>query len=583
MRNSILAASATAAIAQAASLDQVCTAAHVRNSLPENGTYLFYPSSVTANAVYNTSVSGQTFFPDSTFNYCNVTFAYGHAGKDDRVLQEYWLPSPSNFKNRWMSTGGGGFAINSGSNSLPGGIIYGAAAGITDAGFGDFTTNYDTVSLYANGTLDYDALYMFGYKGIRELTVIGREFTANFFDTKDKVYTYYQGCSEGGRDGWSQVQRFSDAFDGAIIGAPAIRYGQQQANHLFANVVEQTLDYYPPPCELQKIVNETIAFCDPLDGKTDGVIARSDLCQIHFDLNSTIGKPYHCDATQASSLGFGFGSKRKRQIMGSTSYEPEQNGTVSAQGVELVRTILNGLHDSEGRRAYINYQIGASFEDASTTYNTNTSAWELDIASTGGEWIARFINLVEASNLDTLANVTYDTVKEWMIQGWYMYEDVLQTTNPDLSAFHGGGGKILTVHGEQDDSIPTGSSVHFYESVRKTMYPKQSYNNSVAAMNDWYRLYLVPGAAHCSTNTLQANGPWPQTTMAQMIDWVENGNVPKTLNATAITGDMANWQLCSWPLRPMYKNNGTELVCEYDQASINTWMYDFDAYKLPLY
>jgi tannase len=55
------------------------------------------------------------------------------------------------------------------------------------------------------------------------------------------------------------------------------------------------------------------------------------------------------------------------------------------------------------------------------------------------------------------------------------------------------------------------------------------------------------------------------------------------LNATAISGDMANWQLCSWPLRPMYKNNGTKLECEYDQASIDTWMYDFDAYKLPLY
>ncbi|KAI4846966.1 tannase and feruloyl esterase [Aureobasidium sp. EXF-8845] len=466
----------------------------------------------------------------------NITFAYGHAGRADRVLQEYWLPSPIKFKNRWMSTGGGGFAINSGSNSLPGGIIYGAAAGITDGGFGDFSTNYDAVSLYANGTLNYDALYSFGYRGIRELTVIGREFTTNFFDTEDKVNTCYQGCSEGGRDGWSQVQRFSDAFDGAIIGAPAIRYGQQQVNHLFANVV---LDYYPPPCELQKIVNETIAFCDPLDGKTDGVIARSDLCQIHFDLNSTIGKSYHCAATEVASLGFSFGSKRKRQMMGgSTGTEPEQNGTVSVQGVELVRTILKGLHDSKGRRAYINYQIGASFEDASTTYNTNTSKWELDIASTGGEWVARFINLVEASNLDTLTNVTYDTLKEWMVKGWY-----------------NGGGKILTFHGEQDDSIPTGSSVHFYESVRKTMYPDQSYDQSVAAMNDWYRLYL----------------------------WVEKDKAPKTLNATAISGDMANWQLCSWPLRPMYSNNGTKLECEYDQASIDTWMYDFDAYKLPLY
>lgn len=111
MRVSILTASATAAVAQATSLNDACTVSHVRNSLPENGTYIFYPSTVTANAVYNTTVSGQTFYPDATFDYCNITFAYGHAGKDDRVLQEYWLPSPSNFKNRWLTTGGGGFAV----------------------------------------------------------------------------------------------------------------------------------------------------------------------------------------------------------------------------------------------------------------------------------------------------------------------------------------------------------------------------------------------------------------------------------------------------------------------------------------
>jgi hypothetical protein len=112
MRLPVLAISATALVVQATSLDQVCTVSHVRNSLPENGTFIFYPSTITANAVYNTTVSGQTFFPDSTFDYCNITFAYGHAEKDDRVLQEYWLPSPSRFENRWMSTGGGGFAVS---------------------------------------------------------------------------------------------------------------------------------------------------------------------------------------------------------------------------------------------------------------------------------------------------------------------------------------------------------------------------------------------------------------------------------------------------------------------------------------
>lgn len=580
MRTSTLTASAAgAALAQAVSLDQVCTTAHVQAALPANLTnenLIFYPHTVTASPVYNTSVSDQVFFPDGTFDYCNVTFAYSHNGKEDKILQEYWLPSPQKFQNRWLSTGGQGFAINGQEGSLAGGILYGAAAGQTDAGFGSFSTQYDAVSLAANGTLDHEALYMFGYEAIHELTVIGKMFSANFYNTTSKVYSYYQGCSEGGRDGWSQVQRFGE-LDVAIIGAPAIRYGQQQANHLYSNVVEQTLDYYPPPCALEKIVNETIAFCDPLDGRTDSVISRSDLCQLHFNLNSTIGKTYYCAASSGSSLGFGFGKRQSSTV-------PAQNGTVTAQDVAVAKTIIDGLHDSEGHRAYISYQIGASFSDAETQYNSDTDSWELDIASTGGEWVARFLELVEASNLDSIDNVTYDTMRDWMIEGWYRYEDVLQTTNPDLSKFHNAGGKILTFHGEQDQSIPTGSSVHFYESVRSIMYPNMTYNESVSALNDWYRLFLVPGASHCATNSLQP-GPFPQTNLQVAIDWAEKGVVPQTLNATYLSGpDLGdNAQLCAWPLRPYYTNNGTTLECQYDQDSINTFMYDFDAYKRPLY
>lgn len=589
MRPSVLAASAAAVtVAHATTLADVCTPGHVRTALPANGTHqnlVFYPNSVTASPVYNTSVSNEVFFPDGTFDYCNVTFEYGHIGRDDRVIQEYWMPSPGNFKNRWLSTGGGGYAISSSEQSLPGGILYGAAAGTTDGGFGGFSTNYDTVALLANGTLNYESLFMFGYQAIRELTLIGREFTGNFFNASGKVYTYYQGCSEGGREGWSQVQRFSDAFDGAIIGAPAIRYGQQQTQHLYSNVVEKTIGYYPPPCELDKIVNETIAACDGFDGKVDGVVARTDLCKLHFNINTTIGMPYYCEATESSSLGFSFGQKVKRQMGGSAATEPTQNGTVSAQGVAVAQTILDGLHDSEGRLAYISYQPAASFEDASTTYNNDTGAWELDIASTGGEWVGRYLELLEVDNLSTLDGVTYDTLKEWMIEGMRRYADTLQTTNPDLTAYHSGGGKILTYHGESDDSIPTGSSVHFYESVRQTMYAGKSYNDSVAAMGDWYRLFLVPGAAHCATNTLQPNGPFPQTNLAVMIDWVENGVVPVTLNATHLAGPEKgdNAQICAWPLRPYWTDNGTTMECQYDKASIKTWIYDFDAYKLPLY
>lgn len=183
-------------------------------------------------------------------------------------------------------------------------------------------------------------------------------------------------------------------------------------NHLFSNVVEQTLDYYPPPCELDKIVNLTIAACDPLDGRTDSVVARTDLCKLNFNMNSTIGESYYCAASNSTSLGLGFGQKRKRQLASgsSTSYEPAQSGTVSAKGAAVAQAIYGGLVDSSGQRAYISYQPAASFEDASTSYDSTTDSWVLDIASTGGEFVAKFIELLDADNLSSLDNVTYDTL-----------------------------------------------------------------------------------------------------------------------------------------------------------------------------
>ena len=149
------------------------------------------------------------------------------------MLVTYWLPSPDKFQNRFLSTGGGGFAVNSGNGSLPGGLLYGAAAGLTDAGFGSFNTQFDAVFLLANGTVNWQEVFMFGYQGIHEMTVLGQEFTKNFFKMNStKLYSYYQGCSEGGREGFSQVQRYGTQFDGLVIGAPALRYGQQQVNHL---------------------------------------------------------------------------------------------------------------------------------------------------------------------------------------------------------------------------------------------------------------------------------------------------------------------------------------------------------------
>jgi len=64
------------------------------------------------------------------------------------------------------------------------------------------------------------------------------------------------------------------------------------------------------------------------------------------------------------------------------------------------------------------------------------------------------------------------------------------------------------------------------------MYPNSTSDESLEALNNWYRLYLIPGAAHCGVNSLQPNGPHPEHNMDIMIDWVENGAKPTGLNAT---------------------------------------------------
>jgi tannase len=226
MRSSIPLVAIAATATHAASLASVCTSEYVQASLPSDDFYqgiTIDTSSVSASAVYNYSASSTAFFPAAVIDYCDVEFAYTHNGRGDQVLVRYWLPAPSAFENRFLTTGGFAFAINQGTQNLPGGVQYGAAAGITDGGFGSFDTEFDAVFLLANGTVDWQAVYMFGYQALHEMTLLGKELTSNFFNATDKVYGYYQSCSEGGREGWSQVQRFADQFDGAAIGAPAFR------------------------------------------------------------------------------------------------------------------------------------------------------------------------------------------------------------------------------------------------------------------------------------------------------------------------------------------------------------------------
>ncbi|RMY40094.1 hypothetical protein D0865_12651 [Hortaea werneckii] len=620
-------ASVFAGSVNAVSLSELCTVSNVQaavKSLDILGIDLS-ASSITAGIANSSSSGGGMAMnkrqemsqgDSESYVYCgqisnnpqpferNVSMTYAHTGRDDEVALLYAFPAPSDFTNRFYVAGGGGYSLSS---SATGGLEYGAAGGATGAGYGSLEgTSYDDVILYGNGSINWDATYMFGYQALGEMTIVGKPLTKAFYGMANgtKLYTYYEGCSDGGREGMSQVQRWGEEYDGVIAGAPAFRFGQQQVNHVFSAAVEHTMDYYPEPCALEKIVNATIDACDPLDGRTDGVISRTDLCKLNFDLSSIIGTPYYCAAETSSSLGFGFsGGLRKRQgAEGSqTSSTPEQNGTVSAQDVEVAQKIYQGLHNSRGERAYLSWQIGSELSDASPSYDNTTGKYVLNIPSTGGEYVTKFVQLHDIDNLADLDGVTYDTLVQWMQIGMVRYLDSLQTTLPDLTAFKEAGGKLLHYHGESDPSVPAASSVYYWQSVKEIMYPS-SFSSSAAAfshaanasagsgeslneaLEDWYQFYLIPGAAHCNTNSLQP-GPYPEDNMQTMINWVESGVRPSRLNATVSSGEYEGevQRLCMWPQRPLWRGNSSDFDCVEDEASIASWTYKFDAFKLPVY
>ena len=197
--------------------------------------------------------------------------------------------------------------------------------------------------------------------------------------------------------------KFPD-LDGAVIGAPGMHFSFQQIQHLWSQFVEYQLNYYPPYCELEKIVNLTTEACDPLDGRVDGVVSRTDLCKLHFNLNSTIGESYSCSETA--------------EIPNFMPYIPAQNGTVTKEGVAVAKEILNGAQDNLGRRIYMSYQPTAQFQDAVTSYNETTGEYGPYVVKQSAQWVGVRLNLltnVSASPASWVSPVTHSVIGSQLV------------------------------------------------------------------------------------------------------------------------------------------------------------------------
>jgi len=134
------------------------------------------------------------------------------------------------------------------------------------------------------------------------------------------------------------------------------------------------------------------------------------------------------------------------------------------------------------------------------------------------------------------------------------------TFNGDLSAFRNRGGKLLTYHGRRDPLISSTNSKRVYDLISHTL--------SLPVLDDFYRLFLIPGMGHCGgglgapsfgqSNGLNVVNASSHNILLALVDWVEGGIAPDTIIGSGANNTSRTH--CRYPLRSVF--NGTVFVCE---------------------
>ena len=102
----------------------------------------------------------------------------------------------------------------------------------------------------------------FAYRSIHDMTVKSKRLIDVFY-ANPLDYSYYKGCSTGGRQGVMEAQRFAGDFDGIIAGALANRH-----IHMHTAVAWLTI-------ELSRHQDEAIS-ADKAKLVTDAIMAKCD-------------------------------------------------------------------------------------------------------------------------------------------------------------------------------------------------------------------------------------------------------------------------------------------------------------------
>ncbi|GKT66328.1 feruloyl esterase B precursor protein [Colletotrichum tofieldiae] len=450
---------------------------------------------------------GSTSTTAYTISFWNVSVTYTHPGTNDAVNVQVWLPSPSTWNGRLQAVGGGGYSASFGSLYMTQAVGHGYVALDTDAGHfrgAEYAQSPKEWVLESPGKVNTHLVDNWGSTSLHEMAVIGKAVSESYYGTKPR-YSYFTGCSGGGRQAMMIAQKYAKDFDGLMAAAPAINIEHLIPAGYWASQVMLGLGVGPPPCEFEAFTQAAVDSCDALDGAKDGIISLPALCR--FDPHSIVGQNFSCNGT-------------KRQY--------------TLEAATIVQAAWTGARSDDSQVGWFGLNKDASL---TSTYISTQCTSNSTCTATSASILAGWIQYFSAKDSDWDAStMTKEQFLAYLQQSDQDYSSLLAADNPDLSAFRAAGSKMITWHGLADEVIPPNGTIAYMEQVLKAN------PNS----HEFIRFYEAPGVGHCYGGA----GAAPKDAFAQLVLWVENGTVPTTLTATDSAGNQR--ELCTFPLQQVY-------------------------------
>jgi hypothetical protein len=321
----------------------------------------------------------------------------------------------------------------------------------------------------------------FAYLSDHDLAVVAKGLAAKFYGARPR-YSYFDGCSQGGHEALTEVQRYPRDFNGVLAGAPAsIMTELNSILHEYETAVNIDSASHPivTEADAELVGDAALKVCDP----TTGLMLDYRSCEQKFNINTLL-----CTKDLTTNC-------------------------LSSEQIKVMEEIYDGPETSTGQKLYPGgYSLGSEWglglpTSTSTTLTKDTmfAAWleyfafEKDIGVTGID--------------DEQFTTAYFKQIEKLTPFW-------DATDPDLAPFERSGGKLVLWQGEADWSIPTISSIAYYPAVVKAM-------GGVASTQRFARYYLLPGVGHCGSGA-----PDTYAGLASVVSWTETGKAPTALTAT---------------------------------------------------